>query len=295
MSIFLWRLLNNKIPVDQRIQSKGIQLASKCTCCNCIETINHVFLDGPEISKVWEFFARKFSVNLPSTNNIILFLSYWRFSSIGKNHIRTILPMLILWFCWLERNDSKHRGQKFKHERIIWKVHQFINTISRTKHASLVNWRDGASKGNPGPAGAGGIARNDKGEVIFAFYDFIREATNMYAEVYGLFKTLQVCQAENFNRIWIEVDAINLIRLIKEPTKGHWSLQHMLSHINLFLKRMEFRISHIYREGNKAADHLANLACSIKSTKVFRGDELHGHITGIIKCDSLEIPYIRTR
>ncbi|KAL0356478.1 UNVERIFIED_CONTAM: putative ribonuclease H protein [Sesamum radiatum] len=266
MSIFLWRLLNDKIPVDQKIQSKGIQLASKCTCCNNIETLSHVFLDGPEISKVWEFFARKLNVILPSTKNITLFFSYWRFSSIGKNHIRTILPMLILWFCWLERNDSKHRGLKFNSDRIIWKVHQFIQTIGRTKAASSVNWRgdsnlaycmgfptcvkrktnlmtvkwykpdrgwikintDGASKGNPGPAGAGGIARDEKGMPIFAFYEFIGEATNMYAEVYGLFKALQICQTENIHRLWIEVDAVNLIRLIKEPSKGHWSLQNML-------------------------------------------------------------------
>ncbi|KAL0407597.1 UNVERIFIED_CONTAM: putative ribonuclease H protein [Sesamum radiatum] len=363
MSIFLWRLLNDKIPVDQKIQSKGIQLASKCTCCNNIETLSHVFLDGPEISKVWEFFARKLNVILPSTKNITLFFSYWRFSSIGKNHIRTILPMLILWFCWLERNDSKHRGLKFNSDRIIWKVHQFIQTIGRTKAASSVNWRgdsnlaycmgfptcvkrktnlmtvkwykpdrgwikintDGASKGNPGPAG--GIARDEKGMPIFAFYEFIGEATNMYAEVYGLFKALQICQTENIHRLWIEVDAVNLIRLIKEPSKGHWSLQNMLSYINLFLKKVEFRITHIYREGNKAADHFANLACSTKSSKVVRGNELQGHITGILKCDtprhkrdhailngsaanrleisghikgilkcdSLEIPYIRTK
>ncbi|KAL0393383.1 UNVERIFIED_CONTAM: putative ribonuclease H protein [Sesamum radiatum] len=154
---------------------------------------------------------------------------------------------------------------------------------------------DGASKGNPGPSGAGGIARDEKGVAIFAFYEFIGEATNMYAEIFGLFKALQVCQNENIDLIWIKVDAVNLIRLIKEPSKGHRSLQHMLSHINLFLKIVEFKITHIYREGNKTADHLANFACSTKSSKVYREDELHGHITGILKCDSLGIPYIRTK
>ncbi|KAL0368127.1 UNVERIFIED_CONTAM: putative ribonuclease H protein [Sesamum calycinum] len=138
--------------------------------------------------------------------------------------------MLILWFCWLERKDSKHRGHKFNSNCIIWKVHQFINTISVSKLASLVNWRgdsniaptmgfkicikrrttlmkvkwnkpdrgwikintDGASKGNLGPSGAGGIARDEKGVAIFAFYEFIGEATNMCAEIFGLFKALQL-------------------------------------------------------------------------------------------------------
>ncbi|KAL0393384.1 UNVERIFIED_CONTAM: hypothetical protein Sradi_2561200 [Sesamum radiatum] len=101
MSIFLWRLLNDKIPVDQRIQSKGIQLASKCTCCNNIETLSHVFLDGPEISKVWDFFARKFNVILPSTNNITLHLSYWRFSSVGKTTSEQSFPCSFYGFVGL--------------------------------------------------------------------------------------------------------------------------------------------------------------------------------------------------
>ncbi|KAL2247051.1 UNVERIFIED_CONTAM: putative ribonuclease H protein, partial [Sesamum indicum] len=206
-----------------------------------IESLSYVFLEGPEISKVWEFFARKFNTTPPSKNNITLFLSYWRFSSIGKIHIRTLISMLILWFYWLERNDAKHREQKFNSDRIIRKVHQFINTISRTKLDTLLNWKgdaniastmglltyvkrrttlmkvkwnkpdrgwikintDGATKGNPGPAGAGGIARDERGATIFAFYEFIGEATNVYVEVYELFKALQICQTENFNRIWI--------------------------------------------------------------------------------------------
>ncbi|KAK4417240.1 hypothetical protein Salat_2549600 [Sesamum alatum] len=49
--------------------------------------------------------------------------------------------MLILCFCWLERNNSKHHGYNFNSDRIILKVHQFINTISRTKLASSGNWK----------------------------------------------------------------------------------------------------------------------------------------------------------
>ncbi|KAK4384650.1 putative ribonuclease H protein [Sesamum angolense] len=307
MSIFLWRLLNDKIPVDLRIQSKGIQLASKCTCYNNIETLNHLFLDGPETSKLWDFFARKFNVILPSTNNITLLLSYWRFSSVGKNHIRTILPMLILWFCWLERNDSKNQGHQFNSNCIIRKVHQFINTISVSKFASLVNWRghsniapttgfkicvkrrttlmkvkwnkpdrgwikintNGASKGNLGRLVREELLGMRKEWQSLLSMNSLEKQQICTLRYFGLFKALQVYQNENIDRIWIEVDAINLIRLIKEPSKGHWSLQNMLSHINLFLKTVEFKITHIYREGNKAGDHLANFACSTKSSKPY--------------------------
>ncbi|KAL0349464.1 UNVERIFIED_CONTAM: putative ribonuclease H protein [Sesamum radiatum] len=214
MSIFIWRLITNKIPVDEKLQEKGFQLASKCTCCDHTESLRHLFIDGTGISRVWEYFAKKLNMNLPRTDNIVLLLNYWRISALGANHIRMILPMLILWFGWLERNDVKHRNKKFNPERIIWKVHQHIVTISKTKIAKGLNWKgdrhfaksigldigssykpklkivkwtkpeagwikintDGASKGNPGVAGAGGIARNEEGAVIFAFYETLGEA-----------------------------------------------------------------------------------------------------------------------
>ncbi|KAK4384645.1 putative ribonuclease H protein [Sesamum angolense] len=55
---------------------------------------------------------------------------------------------------------------------------------------------DGASKGNPGVAGEGGIPRNEEGAVIFAFYEKLGESDNTFAEVFSLFKALQICQIE---------------------------------------------------------------------------------------------------
>ena len=42
---------------------------------------------------------------------------------------------------------------------------------------------DGASKGNPGPAGAGGIFRDNHGNPILAFQDYIGPASNTFAEL----------------------------------------------------------------------------------------------------------------
>ncbi|KAL0292122.1 UNVERIFIED_CONTAM: putative ribonuclease H protein [Sesamum radiatum] len=328
MSIFIWRLITNKIPVDEKLQEKGFQLASKCTCCDHTESLRHLFIDGTGISRVWEYFAKKLNMNLPRTDNIVLLLNYWRISALGANHIRMILPMLILWFGWLERNDVKHRNKKFNPERIIWKVHQHIVTISKTKIAKGLNWKgdrhfaksigldigssykpklkivkwtkpeagwikintDGASKGNPGVAGAGGIARNEEGAVIFAFYETLGEANNSFAEVFGLFKALQICQTEGLPRVWIEVDANCIIHLIQKSATAHWSMKHMLTHIHLMLKRVEFKITHIYREGNRAADFLANLACSTNSSQLLRGRIFKDNSGGSLSVTVKEFP-----
>ncbi|KAL1535247.1 zeta-carotene isomerase [Salvia divinorum] len=60
MSIFLWRLLSNRIPVDAKLQWRKIELASKCLCCPespKIETLQHLFVNGLVASKVWKEFC----------------------------------------------------------------------------------------------------------------------------------------------------------------------------------------------------------------------------------------------
>ena len=54
ISMFLWRLLANKIPVDMKLQWRGISLASKCRCCDKpeVETRLHLFVNGSAARKV---------------------------------------------------------------------------------------------------------------------------------------------------------------------------------------------------------------------------------------------------
>ena len=59
MSIFLWRLIANRIPVDEKLQWRSISLASKCRCCRNpqTETRQHLFLNGEEVRKIWKKFS----------------------------------------------------------------------------------------------------------------------------------------------------------------------------------------------------------------------------------------------
>lgn len=57
ISAFLWKVIRHAIPVDSRIRTKGIVMASRCHCCRAYEeeTIVHLFLN-PEVAKaVWQY------------------------------------------------------------------------------------------------------------------------------------------------------------------------------------------------------------------------------------------------
>ncbi|KAI3450935.1 hypothetical protein Pfo_007600, partial [Paulownia fortunei] len=129
ISVFLWRLVHNWIPVDSRLQRKGFALASKCFCCNSSsESIPHVFIYGKQAREVWSHFTVLFKIPQPQTKNPIILIQSWRISThfSAQPHIRFLIPVLILWSLWTERNDAKYRSKGFHHQRVIWKVYYHI-------------------------------------------------------------------------------------------------------------------------------------------------------------------------
>ncbi|XP_077251044.1 uncharacterized protein LOC143890293 [Tasmannia lanceolata] len=73
---------------------------------------------------------------------------------------------------------------------------------------------DGASKGNPGEAGGGGVIRNEKSTVILAFSLYYEKGSNMVAETRALLNGLRCCKAFNMSKIIVESDSKVLIDLI---------------------------------------------------------------------------------
>ncbi|KAL0281808.1 UNVERIFIED_CONTAM: putative ribonuclease H protein, partial [Sesamum radiatum] len=163
---------------------------------------------------------------------------------------------------------------------------------TQLQKAITVHWRkpqedwyklntDGASKGNPGISGAGGILRDHLGRVIFAFQEPLGINTNTQAELSAINRGLQICRDKGFRKIWIEINAKTIIMLISSPRQGAWNLQNTLQRIRNIQSQMTYRISHIFREGNQAADFLANQACSEQQLCIFQEDGLIGKVKGI--------------
>lgn len=57
ISIFSWRFLKQKLPVDIVLKQKGVLIASKCQCCSEEETWEHLFFYGPLALGVWRHFG----------------------------------------------------------------------------------------------------------------------------------------------------------------------------------------------------------------------------------------------
>ncbi|XP_058071097.1 uncharacterized protein LOC131220144 [Magnolia sinica] len=223
ISTFLWRIFQGAIPTDDRVQSRGISLTSRCVCCDdeqdfspC-ESLERLFIKGALASKVWKEFSDNFYLLIPLSPLIGNRFFLWWHSNLpsGRPHLlRRITPCLIVWELWKARNATKFDGTLPNSRKVINRVRWLIGKMfagSPTSHHTFhwlgipinpplpksyhfVKWDrplgglvklnvDGAAASNPGPSGVGGVCRDSNGDLIFVFYSGYGVGSNNWAEL----------------------------------------------------------------------------------------------------------------
>jgi ribonuclease HI len=121
-------------------------------------------------------------------------------------------------------------------------------------------YSDGASRGNPGPAGIGAVILNEKGETVHEIAEFIGESTNNVAEYKALLAALDYCVKKKISPIEILADSQLLIKQLSGEYKvKHENIKPLYQKARGYLSRLKVTgYKHVPREFNKAADKLAN-------------------------------------
>ncbi|MEO8215966.1 MAG: ribonuclease HI family protein [Acidobacteriota bacterium] len=119
---------------------------------------------------------------------------------------------------------------------------------------------DGASRGNPGPAGYGAYLRLE--DEIIEISGFLGRTTNNIAEYSGLLEALTVAKELGAS----DVDVVSDSLLMVNQMLGLYQVKHP-NLLPLFRRAKyltqgfhRFEIRHTLRSGNKDADRLANVA-----------------------------------
>lgn len=123
---------------------------------------------------------------------------------------------------------------------------------------------DAASRGNPGPAGVGGLVRGKKGEVVSEWSYYLGETTNNVAEYLAVIYGLQEALMQGFRKVTVCTDS----ELVSRQLGGEYRVKNeTLKWLHALVKHLvkgfvKVEIVKIGREANKEADRLA--AKSIK-------------------------------
>lgn len=136
---------------------------------------------------------------------------------------------------------------------------------TKKKKNEPTSWRlftDGASKGNPGPAGAGWILVNDLDSVPLKDSKYLGEATNNEAEYQALILGLKNALSHGVQAIRIHMDSELLVRQINGVYRvKNPRLKVFFHQVQDLLRQFhQYAIMHIPREQNREADGMANEA-----------------------------------
>ena len=120
---------------------------------------------------------------------------------------------------------------------------------------------DGASRGNPGPAGYGVYMSTDSGDII-EISGYLGTTTNNVAEYAGLLEALSAARAEGATEVEIISDSLLLVnQMLGKFRVKHPNLIPLYTKARMLAAQFRrFSIRHTLRAGNKEADRLANLA-----------------------------------
>jgi ribonuclease HI len=121
---------------------------------------------------------------------------------------------------------------------------------------------DGGSRGNPGTAAWGVAVLDDSGACIEEHAGLLGHATNNVAEYHGLLEALKLAKNAAARRVEIFSDSELVVRQIEGRYRvKNPGLKPLFAEAMGYIAGFEsFRISHVKRENNAAADRLVNEA-----------------------------------
>lgn len=124
----------------------------------------------------------------------------------------------------------------------------------------LITYTDGGARGNPGPAAAGIVVKNEAGKTLAAFGQYLGNQTNNFAEYTALLEALKKALELGAT----EVDCVLDSELVVKQMRGEYkvrepSLQKLFIQVYntaQHFKKVTYR--HVLRHLNKEADAEVN-------------------------------------
>ncbi len=124
----------------------------------------------------------------------------------------------------------------------------------------LITYTDGGSRSNPGPAASGIVIKNESGEILAAYGEYLGVATNNVAEYSAIISALKKARELGAT----EVECLADSKLVIEQLSGNWKVKEpglqklWLEAWNLLQGFKDYKLKHILRAKNSEADAEVN-------------------------------------
>ncbi|KAG7559018.1 Reverse transcriptase zinc-binding domain [Arabidopsis thaliana x Arabidopsis arenosa] len=286
--VFLWLLGNQAIMTNEERHRRHLCDSNICQVCKGgVETIIHILRDCPAMAGIWtrivpvrrrhEFFNKS--------------LLEWMYDNLCDGVLVDDIPWatmfaMAIWWGWKWRcgNIFGENGKCRDRVRFVRELAKEV-TMAHVSREELVGRRgrverrigwvpptgdwmklntDGASKGNPGLAAAGGVLRDGDGNWCGGFAVNLGKCSAPLAELWGVYYGLYIAWERRVPHVILEVDSELVVGFLKTGIRESHPLSFLVRLCHGFIsKDWTVRIDHVYREANCLADGLANHAFTL--------------------------------
>ncbi|XVF06594.1 hypothetical protein REPUB_Repub06bG0062400 [Reevesia pubescens] len=265
-----------------------------------LETVGHSLFMCSISWLIWSHFFSTWGVCWVNHTDPTSFFLQWQYALCDGvcNKIWCMCFFAICGSIWLCRNEVVFKGKLFNHSNLIEIISLRVTAWSKAKWLDdslsvedlfrnsmllscskgpkksdpALRWVpppkgflkfsvDGSSRGISGPAGIGGVLRDEEGQVQLLFSKPISCMDSNGAEVLAIKEAFLLFASSRWigsHKLWVESDCKNAMDWCKASTSSPWKLRRWFNFIESSKSKLiGWCITHIPRQINEVADSLA--------------------------------------
>lgn len=284
---FMWVVCHDRVMGNLNRFKRNMTDNPRCAICDAREDSTlHIIRDCPMAKVIWN------RLGGPADHAHFYHSPLKKWVSENLNHkdeegypVWATYFGIALWWIWRWRNNAIFGRQDAipidqgaflqvrydETRRVIDGMYDVTSNGSRPKNETYIRWTpphdgwyslnvDGAAKGTPGPAGGGGIIRDHRGVFVSAFAASFGHCSAFMAEVKALSKGLELAKSLHIKKLLVQMDNLACVQALLNRTISRSECTHLLQDCLTRIECPEWTVKllHVYREGNRAADWLAN-------------------------------------
>jgi hypothetical protein len=145
ISIFVWRLLRDRLPTKSNLVSRGIISPEHQFCvsgCGGVESAQHLFLSCSTFGSLWALVRSWIGFSAVDTHTLPAHFVQFTYSVGGLRARRSFLQLIWLacvWVMWNERNHRLFRNATNLVTHLLEKVKMFSFRWLKSSHVTLAS------------------------------------------------------------------------------------------------------------------------------------------------------------
>lgn len=126
---------------------------------------------------------------------------------------------------------------------------------------------DGAA--NTTTSSCGGIFRDSNANILSCFAENLGGGSAYHSELSAIMRATEIAFSRGWRNVWIETDSSLVVMAFNKDSMIPCGFRNRWRNCKHLLYKMNFLVTHVYREGNRCADKLASIGLDLHGITIW--------------------------